>query len=347
MVTIRETLPITANLLPSRQSQPPSVERSRGVFGRNANAVSRYVDMWAMPGMHPSNISFLQLLKSADSNQFTRNMDCVGKISEHDPESGSWTKTHLVGIRTDVWQPDAKELKGTLKALKRQRRRDLKQQIKRSGRLTSKQRQRLDANVEDCDIMQLEADDLISRRLVLKLFKTTGSRVRWVGTLEQTTVSEVHNSIGSNRSLISAAVMLPRKQAVTRIQQNHRTFRLPPVFSGAFYDQDQMWSLMLKRRWVAWGPHFDIYANGQKLGEIDSHVFCFGSDCTLNLKSHELSEDTRLVDTLTLFAASMGYHKAMWRSIRRRVDATRSGQAYRHFIEDEELRLRHNGRAAA
>jgi len=317
------------------------------VFGENSNAVSRYVDMWAVPGIHPSNIHFLQLLKSADSNQFTRNMDCIGTISERDPEAGSWDKTHLVGIRTDVWKPDAKELKRTLKALQKQRRGDLKQQIKRSGQLSAKQRERLDAKIEDCDIMHLSADDLISRRLVLKLFKTTGSRVRWVGTLEQTTISEVHNSIGSNRSLISAAVMLPRKQSVTRIQQNHRTFRVPSVFSGAFYDQEQMWALILKRRWVSWGPHFDIYANGQKLGEIDSHVFCLGSDCTLNLKTHELSQDVRLVDTLTLFAASIGYHKAMWRSIRRRVSATNSGEAYRHLIEDEELRLRHNGRAAA
>jgi hypothetical protein len=50
---------------------------------------------------------------------------------------------------------------------------------------------------------------------------------------------------------------------------------------------------------------------------------------------------------MTLFAASVGYHKAMRRSVRRRVKAALSGNSHHHVIEDEELRLRHNGRSAA
>jgi hypothetical protein len=37
----------------------------------------------------------------------------------------------------------------------------------------------------------------------------------------------------------------------------------------------------------------------------------------------------------------------MRRSIKRRVKAAAAGESYRHIIEDEELRLRHNGRSAA
>ncbi len=50
---------------------------------------------------------------------------------------------------------------------------------------------------------------------------------------------------------------------------------------------------------------------------------------------------------LTLFAASVGYHKAMRNSVQQRVKDNLSGHGHRHLIEDEELRLRHNGRKAA
>ncbi len=311
------------------------------------NAVARYVDMWAMPGVHPSNIQFLQQLKTADTNHFTTHMDCVGTVSSYDTDKGNWSRTHLIGIRTDVWKPSGKELKGTLKALKENRRSTLKRTIKRSGRLSSKQRQELDARLADDQVMQLGSGDLVSRRLILKLFRTTSSRTRWVGTLEQMTTSEVHNSIGSNRPLISLAALLPRTQVVTHLQQNHRTLRIPPLFSGCFEDEGQLWNLMFKKRWVALGAHYDLYADGRSIGEIDSRLVSFGSDSTVRLKEHELSEDTAFVNLTTLFAASLGYHKAMHRSVRRRVKSTLSGESYRNIVEDEELRLRHNGRSAA
>ncbi len=312
-----------------------------------AKSVVRYVDMWAMPGVHPSNIQFLQQLKTADTNHFTTHMDCVGKVSSYDNETGSWNRTHLVGIRTDVWKPSGKELKGALNSLKESRRDTLKRGIKRSGRLSARQREELEAKLANDEIMQLGKGDLVSRRLILKLFRTTSSRTRWVGTLEQMTTSEVHNSMGSNRPLISLAGLLPRTQMVSYLQQNHRTFRIPPVFSGCFEVGGQLWNLMLKKRWVAFGAHYDLYADGRSIGEIDSKLVSFGSDCTLRLKQHALAEDTPFVNLMTLFAASLGYHKAMHRSVKSRVKSTLAGESYRNIVEDEELRLRHNGRSAA
>ena len=105
--------------------------------------------------------------------------------------------------------------------------------------------------------------------------------------------------------------------------------------------------LMLKRRWISIGADFDIEADGEPVGDLDGRLFSFGSDSYINLDAHELAENTRLVDLITLFAASTGYHKAMRKSVGRRVEAALAGQSHRHVIEDEELRLRHNGRAAA
>ncbi len=307
----------------------------------------RYVDMWALPGMHPSNVEFLQKLKTADASQFTTNMDCVGTISEQDMESRKWQKTHLIGIRTDVWKPDEEELESALGSLQDKRRSELRQNIKRSGRLSSKQKTKLEENLSNDQIMQMQSSDIETRRLVLKIFKTTGERVRWVGTIEEITTTEVHNSIGSKRTLLTLAVMLPRNKFVTQVQQNHRTFRIPSLFTFCYYDDDRMWNLMLRRQWFSIGADFDIEADGETIGEIDGRLFSFGSDSYVDIDPHPLTENTQFVDLLTLFACSVGYHKAMRRSVNRRVEAALSGESHRHIIEDEELRLRHNGRSAA
>lgn len=307
----------------------------------------RYVDMWALPGMHASNVEFLQKLKTADTNHFTTHMDTVGTVSEMNNESGKWEKTHLIGLRTDVWKADAEELDDALDVLQHQRRQELKKEIKKHGRLNDKQQKQLDEKLQEDDVMNMASGDIERRRLVLKLFKTTGDRVRWSGTIEQVTTTEIHNSIGSNRSLLTMVVMLPRMDMVTYIQQNHRTFRIPSLFTFGFYDDKRMWNLTLKRRWISIGADFDVEADGESIGELDGRLFSFGSDSYMELDPHELTSNTRFVDLMTLFTASVGYHKAMRKSVSKRVEAALSGQSHRHVVEDEELRLRHNGRAAA
>jgi len=65
---------------------------------------TRYVDMWALRSVHPTNIDLLQQLKTADDRQFGANMDVCGTISEKDLNTGDWEKTHIVGIRADAWE---------------------------------------------------------------------------------------------------------------------------------------------------------------------------------------------------------------------------------------------------
>ncbi|MDE0863715.1 MAG: hypothetical protein OSA98_08000 [Rubripirellula sp.] len=307
----------------------------------------RYVDMWALPGAHPSNVEFMQKLTTAESNHFTTSMDAVGTVSEQDLETDQWKQTHLVGLRTDVWHADTHEMKKALTALQTRRRKELKQQIKKTGRLSNKQQQALDSALNTDTIMSMKSGDIEKRRLVLKLFKTSTDRVRWCGTVEQVTTTEIHNSIGSKRSLLTFAVILPRTSMVTHIQQNHRTFRIPSVYTFGFYHNQRMWHLSLKRHWASIGADFDLSVDGQPLGEIDGRLCSFGSDSYVDIESHELANCTPFVDMMTLFAASVGYHKAMRRSVRRRVKAALSGNSHHHVIEDEELRLRHNGRSAA
>lgn len=306
----------------------------------------RYVDMWAAPGLHPTNIEFLQKLKSADTQHFTRGMDVIGTISEMKPDD-QWEKSHLIGIRTDVWRPDHKERERTLRLLKKQRQKELKQSIKRQGRLNKRQSAKLLQQSEQDAVLNLEPGDIESRRLVVKLFKSTTSRMRWAGTIEEVTSTEVHNTIGTRRPLLTMVVMHPNSELITYIQENHRTFRYPSVFSFCYFDRGRAFHVSLKQRWVSVGPDFDIHINGRDVGIVDSKLICFGSDSHVDLEDHELAEDTGFMDLLTLFASTVGYHKAMRKSIRKRVRAALNDQTHCHVIEDEEIRLRNNGRAAA
>ena len=307
--------------------------------------VGRAVDMWVMPGMHSSNIEFMQKLKTADTQHFTKNMDTVGTVSERN-EEGKKEKTHLIGIRTDIWKPDDEDVAETLEHLKENRRDELRREIKRSGRLNAKQKIKLQSAVEDDKIMKMCCEDIEHRRLVLKLFKTSTGRTNWVGTLEQITTQEIYTSMGSGRNLITLAAILPRYDFVTYIQQNHRTWRVPAVFSFGFHHDGRMWHLLLRRRWMSLGADFDIVADGKPIGFINGLLLAMGSDSRISMDDHPLSQCTAFLNLLTLFACSIGYHRSMRRSVGQRVKACREGNWHRHVIDDDELRLRQNGRAA-
>ncbi len=310
------------------------------------NECRRYVDMWAAPGLHPSNIELLQRLKGADSQHFTKGMQVIGTISEQDGPAG-WLQTHLIGLRADAWRPAAREVKRTLLAIKKQRRLWHKQSIRARGALTEAQSERLDAKLADDELWNLEAADIESRRLVLKLFKNTGQTTRWCGTIEEVTSAEIHNSIGTRRSLITFLAILPQTQYVTTIQENHRTFRFPAMFSLSYFDGQRMWYVRLQQRWVSFGPDFDVYVDDAWIGLVDGKLLCFGSDSYIDLINHELVNDTKFIDLLTLFTATVGYHRAIRRDIRRRVNDTLRGHVQKHVLDRDEIRLRHNGRAAA
>ena len=307
----------------------------------------RYIDMWALPGMHPSNVEILQKMKTADTNHFTTNMDVVGTVSQQDLETGKWEKSHMVGLRTDVWKADKAELEEALDILQSQRMDELKKQVKRNGPLNDKQKYQLEELAEEDGVMKMGSGEIEKRRLVMKLFKTNTQRVQWCGTIEQITTTEVHNSMGTGKSLLTMCVMLPRTECVTWIQQNHRTFRIPSLFTFAFHDDGAMHHLVLKRKWVSIGADFDVELGGQNIGEIDGRLLSFGADSYLEIDPCCLSEDRRFIDLMTLFTASIGYHKAMRRSVKRRVEAVQSGKSHCHLVDKDEIRLLHNGRAAA
>jgi hypothetical protein len=158
------------------------------------------------------------------------------------------------------------------------------------------------------------------------------------------TTREVHQSLGSTRPLIAFAINLPGYEYLVQVCQCRRFFR-PAVFSFAYLndDTDEMWNIVLKKYWFSLGIDYHIEAQGKRIGKIDGHLVALGTDSRIHIKEPALAQDRQFLDMLTLFAASIGYHKTIWKNIRKRVQNIRQGKSV-HVIEDEELWLLKNPR---
>ncbi len=311
--------------------------------------VNRFVDMWAFVGMHPTNVELLQRLRSADDRQFGANMDVCGDISQQNSKTGQWEENHLIGLRSDIWEPDEEKLQRTLNSLKEERRDQLRREIKRSGRLDKKQSFKLGRQMNRDPLMRMRPSDLSHRRLVMKMFRSTGERIRWAGTIEEITTHEVHNSIGCGRPALSLAVLLPGYEFVVSIQQNHRLLRVPATFTFSFFDEDdnRIRYVAIKRKWVSAGADFDIESGGRKIGLIDGRLFGFGYNAQIRIDDPLLADNRRFLDVITLFTATVGYHRRMRKSVKRRVRAALAGASFQHVVEDEEFWLLKNPRRRA
>ncbi len=315
------------------------------ITGERQKRHSRYIDMWVAPGLHPTNVNLLAKLKSAEDRQFSSNMGVTGKMIDEDRQEGSKEESHIIGLRTDVWSPSKKERKRVVAQMQKSREKELRSELKSDGRLNKSQKAVLDAKLEDDHTMAMDESDVDKQRLVLKMFKSTGKRIRWKGTLEEMTVHEVHNSLGSKRALITFAVILPDYDYMVHIQQNRPIIYVPPTFSFAYYEEanDRMWYIDLKMYWVSFGIDFKIEAQGRRIGKIDGKLWALGTDSRIHVHEPTLAKDQKFMDLLSLFSSSIGYHKRIRKNIRSRVSKVKRGRSM-HIIEDEELWLLKNPR---
>lgn len=308
----------------------------------------RYVDMWVFMGAHPSNLELFQRLKSGEDRQFGVNMDICGTVAEQDKSATKWEQTHLVGIRTDAWNPNADQQKKRLEEIQLHRQETLRRQIKASGNLSEAQTQRLHKQMLYDPVMKLRPGDLETRRLVLKLFRETEQKIRWVGTVEERITSELHRSCGAGKPLISLTGILDGTSYLADIHENQLRYRYPSIYTFCYFQErrSRMWYVTIKRKWVSVGADFWIETEGRRIGEIDGALFGFGYNAYVSVTDPDLSTDTRFMDLVTMFATSVGYHQSMRRALKNRLRSRKQGLAGDQIIEDEEVRLLKNPRAA-
>lgn len=276
-------------------------------------------------------------------------MDVCGTVTQRDLKSGDWQQSHMVGIRTDIWNPDSEQQSKILNRLQTDRKKSLRKEIKRSGKLSQAQTKNLERQLARDPVLNMQPKEIENRRLVLKLFKSGDHKIRWTGTIEEVVTRELHNSLGVKKTILSFASILQDYEYMTYLQENNRTFRIPSIYSFNYYDEraDRMWYLKIKRKWISVGADFTVESQNQKIGEVDGALIGLGYNAHVYVYEPTLAKDRKFADLLTLFATSVGYHSAMRKSLRRRIKATRNGLCVQNIIEDEEFRLLRNPRAAA
>lgn len=309
----------------------------------------RYVDMWVFMGAHPSNLDLFQRLKSGDDKQFGVNMDVCGTVSEHDQKTNQWTESHFVGIRTDAWNPNVEQQQKRLEQIQLERQETLRRQIKGSGSLSAAQTSKLHKTMLYDPVMKLRPLDLETRRLVLKLFKSTTERIRWIGSIEELVSNELHRSCGAGKPLLSMTTILDGAKYLSDIDENQLRYRIPSIYTFSYFHErrSRMYYITIRRKWVSVGADFWVETEGRRIGLIDGALFGFGYNAYVTVTDPELSKDTRFLDLLTLFTTSVGYHTAMRRAIKARMRGRKQGIAGDQIIEDEEFRLLMNPRRAA
>lgn len=318
------------------------------VSGQKQRNLTRLVDMWIAPGLNPTNIEILTKLKTAEDRQFSKNMAVTGKVFDENKRERSREESHLIGIRFDLWKPTRETRERALAAIQRRRAKELRDQKKQSSALSPEEKALL-AEEQAADVlMNAEEKDVDKARLVLKLFRTTGNSIRWRGSIEELTCNEIHQSMGSRATLASFAVVLAEHEYVTHIHQCRRFLRLPPSYSFAYYQEgsDRIWYIDLLCRWVSLGVDYRITAQGRTVGLIDGHLLALGVNSRVRVDEPALAEDARFMDLLSLFAASVGFHRRIRSNIRRRVKAVREGKPV-HVVDDDEMWLLKNPRRMA
>jgi hypothetical protein len=313
--------------------------------------ITRYVDMWVASGLHPTNIEILTKLKSAEDRQFSKHMGVTGKAYQEDQANRTREESHLFGIRNDIWKPSLQDRQRVLSTLKKRQARERKSQQAAAAALAQ------DASEGELDslVPETEAEaaaptarDVDKSRLVIKMFRTTGNRIRWQGTIEELSVREIQNSLGSRRALLAFAVLLADHEHLTLIQENRRLFRIPPCFSFSYYQpsSDRMWYIELDCHWVSLGIDYTIKAQGRRIGKIDGKLVALGADSRIHVQEPTLAEDTQFMDLLSLFAATIGYQRQVRSNLLRRLRNLKQGRSI-HVVEDEEMWLLKNPRRIA
>lgn len=321
-------------------------EKEKLIIHRNI-----FIDMWAFLGMHATNINVLQKLKTAEDRQFTPGMDINGKISEipigDDIGKKDKEEIAIMAIRSKVWDPPKEDLEKTLERVKKKKKEFIKKGIKkRGGRLNKEQKEELDEKLEEKEINKLTTTSIDKRRLIIKMFSSTGKRIHWKGTIEEITTKELHNSLASNHPLVYFTIVLSGYDYVTVVQQNLRYFALAPVYSFNYWDEklDKMWYFTIFQRFISIGIDFDVYAEGRKIAFLDGKLVGLGGNSNVKIYDEFLAKDKKFADILVLFTSTVGYQRVMRKYIKKRMKSIIKSGKIEHIIEDEEFWMMKNPR---
>ncbi|MHA1331763.1 MAG: hypothetical protein ACTSR2_11865 [Candidatus Hodarchaeales archaeon] len=189
-----------------------------------------------------------------------------------------------------------------------------------------------------------EEKDKLNRRLVIKLFSKS---MYYQGTMEEMIGREFTRSISAQKDFPCFSVMIDGYEYLISLNKTRGGLFVPEWYVFRVNFDEELQPIILKHKI---GPGIDyriVSALGNKeIGLINGKKFDIGGRYDITIKS----TDKRLISnvvirTLILFAASLKFHKPIYKKIKKGVKKMKKGQWDGPTLSNEELLLSRNPRA--
>ncbi|NHJ03092.1 MAG: hypothetical protein EAX86_13225 [Candidatus Heimdallarchaeota archaeon] len=187
-----------------------------------------------------------------------------------------------------------------------------------------------------------EEPDKFNRRLVIKLFSKS---MYYQGTIEEMVGREFTRSLSARKDFPAFTCLIDGYDYLISLNKTRGGFFLPEWYVFRLEDENAFIPVILKHKM---GPGIDYRVvngiGGNQFGFINGIKFDIGGKYEITLKGDKDLLSNVMVRTLILYAASLKFHKDIYKKIKKGTKKMKKGE-WKPNVSNEELALRRNPRA--
>lgn len=183
-----------------------------------------------------------------------------------------------------------------------------------------------------------KAQELTKKRLVLKWFNSKS--VGWLGTIEEMVLNSISSSIGSDDTLPSFKITLPRYKYVVDLQKEHtKVPKIGEIFTFALKDKKEgLWDVYsFDEKRITIGSDWEILiGDNQIVGKIDEKVLNLGGKFKVHFYDKNLYKNRNFYRVVLLFTMMLKFKQKMLDKIDKIKKNLRNGGKKINIASDEE-----------
>lgn len=187
-----------------------------------------------------------------------------------------------------------------------------------------------------------EQEDKLARRLVIKLFSKS---MYYQGTIEEMVGREFTRSLSAQKDFPAFSCLIDGYDYVITLNKIRGGWVNPEWFVFRLEEDKGFIPIILKHK-MGLGIDYRV-VNGigsAQFGLINGKKFDIGGEYDITLKGDKTLVNNTMIRTLILFAASLKFHKDIYKKIKKGTKLMEKGE-WKPKISNEELLLRRNPRS--